>query len=532
MYIEPNTNIRILHNVPLDTSFDHTIYFNTLNSQVSYFIGKTKYNLNDYTYQRVQRGYARVGIRAENLYDCNYMMYQNTSFGNKWFFAFITAVEYINNEVSEIRFEIDPMQTWFFDYTVDHCFVEREHTVTDVIGEHIEPEPVECGEYVLAGDYRTLINGNDLVTVIAIVDRDQEGGNGNIYDGIYSGAILWVYGSNEVSKIQAKIDEYTQKPDAIISMYMMPKCMIIGEQVPANNRLAYNQHGYQKVVDTIPAIRDGDDLDGYVPRNNKMYTYPYNFFHVDNAAGESLSLRYEFFDNLKPILKGAGCVTQPVRYVVYPCSYKGVRGYEQTLGYQENFNESISLQSYPQCSWNVDAYNAWLSQNTVPIGISFLGMAAGFAFAGPAGAVAGAAVGEIIGAAMMRDTVSTASNSLSQAYSASIAADITKGSLGNSGVNVAQGWQNIYGGRMCVTEQYARVIDDFFTRFGYAVRRNKVPNRNARPHWNYVKTIGCTISGSIPSDDAKAICNIYDQGITFWKNGNEIGNYALDNSPS
>ena len=28
----------------------------------------------------------------------------------------------------------------------------------------------------------------------------------------------------------------------------------------------------------------------------------------------------------------------------------------------------------------------------------------------------------------------------------------------------------------------------------------------------------------------KNICKIFDNGITFWKNGNEIGNYSLDNS--
>lgn len=74
------------------------------------------------------------------------------------------------------------------------------------------------------------------------------------------------------------------------------------------------------------------------------------------------------------------------------------------------------------------------------------------------------------------------------------------------------------------------MIDDYFTMFGYAIKRVKVPNRNSRPHWNYVKTIGCTLTGSIPSDDMKKICNIYNNGITFWKNGSEIGHYELDNT--
>ena len=75
MYIEPNTVIRILHNCPLDKTYDHTIYFNSENAQISYFQGLTKYTFTEQTYQRVQRGKARVQRKAEDLYDCNYMMF-------------------------------------------------------------------------------------------------------------------------------------------------------------------------------------------------------------------------------------------------------------------------------------------------------------------------------------------------------------------------------------------------------------------------------------------------------------------------
>lgn len=85
MYIEPGTNIRILKDVPLDTTYDHTIFFTDGTTQENYFMGLQKYNLTNYTYQRVKKGVSRVGIKADNLYDCNYMMFQNTSFGSKWF---------------------------------------------------------------------------------------------------------------------------------------------------------------------------------------------------------------------------------------------------------------------------------------------------------------------------------------------------------------------------------------------------------------------------------------------------------------
>ena len=188
MYIEPGTNIRLLKNVPLDNTYNHTLYFSSKTNQSNYFIGLEKYNLANYSYIRKGRGTARVGILADKLYDCNYMMYQNSSFGNKWFYAFITSVEYINNETSEITFEIDVIQTWLFDFNLRQSFVEREHTETDRIGEHILPEPVELGEYLM-DDYEELSGMIDpMCVIVGVSEAGQEATTGNVYDGVYGAA--------------------------------------------------------------------------------------------------------------------------------------------------------------------------------------------------------------------------------------------------------------------------------------------------------------------------------------------------------
>lgn len=515
MYIEPNTTIRILKNVPLDNTYDHTIYFSDATSQANYLLSKTKYSLIQNTYQRVKRGVARVGIKADNLYDCNYMMFQNINFGSKWFYAFITGVEYVNNECSEVSFELDVMQTWAFDYNPDYCFVEREHTLTDAIGEHIEPEPVEHGEYVF-NNYAAVTNMRDMVVAIAIVDKDATPG-GTLYDGIYGGAQIWVYNSTDTEGINSTVNTYMKKPDAIIAMYMFPT-LFIGGGIPENHRLSYGQGASKKIV-VADAITVNDTLDGYKPVNRKLYTYPYSFWHVDNACGGELTLRYEFFNERNPVMEITGTVTQPVVAVLRPCSYKGAPPYSELGGYTTLNTESLELANYPMCSWSVDTYKSWLAQNSVPLAMNT--MATLSSMASPMGMTISEG-----------NAISLISNTLTQGYKASIAADMCKGSQNNGGANVSNGVQQFYGGRCSVTKEYAMMIDDFFTRFGYAVKRNKVPNRDSRPHWNYVKTIGCTITGSIPADDARKICRIYDNGITFWKNGDEIGDYSLDNSPS
>ena len=131
-YINPNSDIYVLHDIPLDPTQDNTLWFANLSAQTSYFTSKAKYQFTKQTYQRVKRGYIRLQKRAEDLYDCNYLMFRNTAYGTKWFYAFLDSVDYINDSVCEVRYTIDPMQTWFFDYLLEK-FGENEPIMSNEI---------------------------------------------------------------------------------------------------------------------------------------------------------------------------------------------------------------------------------------------------------------------------------------------------------------------------------------------------------------------------------------------------------------
>lgn len=508
MYIQPQTNIRILQNVPLDTTYEHTIYFSSASAQQSYFAGKQKYNLGNYTYQRVNKGVARVGIKADSLYDCNYMMFQNTAYGSKWFYAFITSVEFVNNECSEITFELDVMQTWFFDYSMEYSLVEREHVDDDVAGFHIEPENVELGEYVF-NDYKDLSPILNQMAVYVLVSDGDTSTSGKVYDGVFGGCTLFAYNPDDETGLNKIINTYNQKPEAIVGMYMAP-VVAVGKAIPdggitvASSQNAYTSNGEAEAMNV-----GSWEIDGYKPKNRKLFTYPYNFFSIGNNDGSSLTLRYEFFEDRKPSWNIRVPITMPIQCTLRPKNYKGSSGVFP--------NESLTLSNYPMCSWRTDAFRAWLAQNAIPI----------IANAGVKGVASGVMGGlPMAGASLL----SSATNALVSGYQASIQADIAKGNQNHGNNNVASGLQSFYGGRCSITKYYAKMIDEYFTMFGYAIHRVKIPNRNGRPHWNYVKTIGCNIVGSVPADDMRKICNIYDAGVTFWKNGDEIGNYSLDNT--
>lgn len=124
MVIAPNSNITLLK-VPLELSNKNQLTFSNKQAQFNYFNSLTKIELENATYQR-KEGVIRFPELIDNLYEYNYVMYQNESYSDKWFYAFITNMRYLNDNVTEISITTDVFQTWQFDLEFKQSFVERE----------------------------------------------------------------------------------------------------------------------------------------------------------------------------------------------------------------------------------------------------------------------------------------------------------------------------------------------------------------------------------------------------------------------
>lgn len=554
MYIAPNSTIRLLSGVPIDKNQSDTLWFASVGAQTSYFIGKTVRTFTAQTYQRLGRGYARVEVSADVIYGCNYMMFQNTSFGNKWFYAFINRVEYINNEVAEVRFTIDPVQSWFFDYTLNQCFVERCTPASDEIGENILPEPVQTSEFVTNGDYNVVgLDTRELGIVVAWIDPDHGASyyGGNIYNGVLSGARLYAFqastsGVNNLNEVLLTDNKVKQAPDSIIQMYMCPKALLPVDPATGEITLSSNlsDHAIGSGLTalgstyTLAPITKQTSLDGYRPRNAKCYTYPYTYFHVDNGQGSGLVLRYEFFDNLTPKVSVKANSTYPVEITLFPVEYKNSPP-AVSPDFGEYRKEKLAIKGFPQCSWSIDAWTAWLAQNSVPMAID-VGMAAlpmlvagGFGLAaGAVGGIATEAGGSMLAsqsASGAMNTLGSIANIAKNAYSASIQADITRGSF-ETGSNDAASERMVFkGGCVTMPASVMKTLDNFFDAFGYAKHEWMDVNIHARTRWTYVKTVGANVDGAVPADDAKYIADCYDSGIRFWADTVNPCDYSIAN---
>lgn len=491
--VVPGGTIRICHNVPLDNTYKNTILFESTTEQFSYFVSKAKHTLDNYTYMRVNES-LRVEIPAESLYDCNYLVFRNNTFGTKYFYAFITDVTYINNETSEIKYEIDVMQTWHFEYELEQCYVERQHSVTDEIGDNTLDEPVEIGEYLYNANFAQQVpRVDELYYVVFATSAAPEG---NPYTPTKRGNNVSCLGFDSFLPTDSQgiynfINSYQQKArvDDIVCCFLAPKSYIDGD---SQGTIEYPFDLDKKV----------EKIDGYTPKNKKLFTYPYNFIRAISATGDAIDYHYELFSSIKCGFDSAfEYISCDPCIVIWPKQYKSN---------DKCFAERLTLKGFPQVPYSTDTFKIWLAQNASSLPIYNLTNA----------------LGGIPG--IMKAIVDTAAKI---GISSRTATHPVRGASGVS-VSFALGENNIKFYPMCIRAENARLIDDYFTMYGYSCNRKTVPNRSSRPHWNYVKTRECIISGSLPGVTANKICSIYNAGIRWWHHAEEIGDFTFDNSPA
>lgn len=544
MWIEPNGVVKILNGVPLDEDYNNTLHFAGRIAQYNYFNSKVKYTYDKITYQRIRRNYIRVEINGENLYDCNYLMFQNSSFGNRWFYAFITNVEYLSNMVSEIEYQLDEVQTWLLDCTIKDSFVEREHSRYDNVGENRVDEKIEYGDFIIAGlkashDENNQYYFDDNVYVIAVTEYPFSGQYAkvpfHVHDGIGTGLKYIVY--SDVTDVRNLVAGYNGdgKEDAIISIFQCPSRFFqnVDSDTTSPDSFAYT-------------LEKPTDLNGYTPRNNKLLQYPYNCLYVTDGKQNSATYNYEDFNYEKAIFSYQIAGSCDPSMMIVPLLYKGVAGY--------NYNEKMVYKGYPQCSWNTDMWKSYVAQNggVIPTVMKDIAMPIVGGIAGStmldtqltktvASTVANKKISPEDKASLMRNAeigqglgkatvVAQVISSLGKASYKTRQPQATTGNY-NGDIMYANNMRDFYYGQMCIREEFARRLDSYFDMFGYATNEVKQPNLSSRPHWNYVKVIDLNIFGNIPADSIKVLKSIFNNGITFWKNGDEVGDYSLNNKP-
>lgn len=537
--ITPSTTIKFL-SVPIEIDQKNQLTFTNANAQLTYFNGLTNsIVISNCTYQR-KEGYVRAPVSFDTLQSYNYCMYQNGSTG-KWYFCFIDNMEYSSTDMTYVYIKTDVWQTYQFDITFKKSFVEREHVNDDTVGLHTLPENVELGEYicnshtkdttmdsyasdlcyVLASTYETLVTPGD-------EDDDDPRHNQNYidtvgshkYNGIYTGLAYYYFdtagGVNWILELYAKYGVL----DGINGIFMAPKWL--APYTPAT--LLVNDSNSPSTFNTSTAKQT--TLNGYTPKNNKLKTFPYNYLIVSNNIGQNAILHYEkFSDASNCTFTVKGVINPGCSINITPTNYNGSASSDI---------DAIQLGKFPICNFQNDMYTNWLTQNSVNIlGATLttddINMASSV-IGGIAGMITGAKTGNVLGAGL--SAVSGAqgiAGAIMQKKQHNLIPPTVSGSLNSADVNVASGNNTFHYYKMSIKAEYARIIDDFFSMYGYQVNTLKLPNRTGRTNWNYVKTLECNIVGDIPDSELVEIKSIFNNGVTLWHNPATFLDYSQTN---
>lgn len=542
--IYPNGTIQFYNGIRLDNTYQNALSFANIAERENFFANTShlKRTVQAQSYTRVTNGVCDVQIPIGEMYDVNYMRFQNTGFSSKWFYAFVKNVEYLNNISSRVYFEIDVLTTFYFDWGYLPSFVEREHAANDAIGANLVEEPVKFGEPIAFAYQRHYFR--NFYAMVAYSDYDSIAGerrafvckSGDMLNACYI-EFYSIDTRDELLLFQKKLSDFSESEKDFINIFLFPKDLFNISSDLANGQQTFTFRTY------IESITRPDNVNGYIPRNNKLFTYPYSYLCVDNGTITN-NYRWELFHSESGfsmysfIYRGVPMPT-PQIYVA-PLAYKGVQA---GANYNPCYEERLELNGLPQVAFPIDSYGAWLAQtessrqNKVITGAAAgvgTGLAAGAklgttigAAGGPIGAGAGAVGGAIIGGVIGAIGAKVAND-----MAVTEAADMKNKSTGtgSAGVGLADGKCGYIFKKMGVTYQDAQIIDSFFDMFGYAVNRVKVPQIRTRAHWNYIKTNGCNMNQqNVPADYVARIKAIHDNGVTYWKNHEEIGNYNLNN---
>ena len=541
MAITPNSDIRIIK-VPISIDNKNQITFSSKQAQEEYFKSLPYIEMENCTYQR-KDSVIRFNAHIDDIIEYNYVMYKNNNYSDKYFYAFITGMEYVNNNTTFIYITTDVFQTWQFDFIFKESFIEREMIAVadDVPGANLIPEGLELGEPKVDGTAE--FDELEPVYLVAFSgDKFQENNinkNGYQYNGIYS-SIAFIL--TNITGTALGIINQQSDGDKILTVFSVPK-LAVNSQIPTGEGTQY----YAKILESNkenPVVKTlvstPSNLDGYTPKNQKLRTYPYLYVGFNPSNGSQKIYRYEDFLNGTPSFKLISEVNPNPSVYFIPQNYRGSSG--------DSMSDIASLNGYPTISYKNDVYNTWLAQNSEIMSIQMQQEQFNYEVNAVKGGIN--TVGNLVGNAVSADVggaltgsinsgVDLASNDVNhEFYIQNMLAQVERQKLLPDNANLSSSNATLLGyeladknifTRYTIKSQFAKRIDKFFDMYGYLTNEVKVPNLNNRPNWNYVKTIGANIIADIPQNDLQTLKNLFDSGITLWHNTNTFLDYSQNN---
>lgn len=569
--------IVLFGSVPWDNGYKHVRLYSDRSKQYEDIASQMYITSDNYTYIGRERR-LKVAIEADRLYSCNYCMYQNASVSDTYIYCFVTSVNYINDNTTEIVLETDIFQTYLYDrdWDIRSCFIARETPPSESAKYLYTPEADFSLIYKVDSEthmwFRTgsvgIFSASDVdfgVLEYLIQPWNPEGIVAKATEpimsrGVPQGAPLTLYALNADDAGSEKAAQFIRRMneagsiDSIVGIISIPKFYkFTGDVFKEQDS---SQDGSDDIEASFNAPSWGTTVDGYTPRNAKLLYYPYTYCNLTDYNGSHTELRYEFMDSLSIGIKYRPTLT--CQAYVYPYQYMGRHGYDDGFPVMCGTRGSITSNTFTN----------WLAQNGATIALTVAGVAVGLATGGASLSAAAAnateatalrssgmtafagmaekdaAIKSAAGKAIIGSSVMSAGQTAANVYNASKQPNQAKGQT-SADLAYAVGLQGVHAQRICVKAEIAQQIDAYFDKKGYAIERIEPVNITSRKSWNYVQTVDSaprSLNGAsgdeapftrgrgTPAAALDVIRRCFDSGITFWHTTTGFGDYSQDNS--
>lgn len=515
------SQLKILEGIPFTADDKIVITFNSLAEQENYF---EDFAIETFTNLSFVKGFlgkqVKVNAEIESLYYANYIMFNNSAYGDKWFYAYITGFEYVSDGCTIINFEIDYFQTYMHEIEFKPCFIQRQMCDDRLISQGFRPTFIETTEELPFEIENYIVYDSDDIVFenwkVAIVYKPNlaienikgafsyTSGNLNasndtvIYKTVANNGIFIAnkyYSGASVMFLSIGQNIDTQIQLLVMGGYNILDIIMIPSEFTGNTIAMTMSYTTDNPLFSQPAL-----IDGYTIRNRKTYCSPFCYLEMTNFQGQKTQYSFEYFGSTggAPILFGIGLSCLPaLEGVIYPFNY--LKGGKTGL---DSYDSGISIGDTVHCMWNENAVAKYINKDFIPdFGKALAGLTT-------------LATGNPVGISMMGDL-------LDNTYKAMMKGDDNSQNLSkqptlNLFLNKV-GWR---------AKKYYSVdlyeIDTYFYRCGYQVNTVDIPNILTNSKFNYVKTKNAVVNGDIPIECKKKIQEMLDNGITFWHDKNDI----------
>jgi hypothetical protein len=540
--------IILCNGIKMDKEYENVLSYDT-ESLVSLCRSKAVAISNSYSILDPSKNSIDVALPYASCIYANYIAFRNPHYGNKWYFAFVNNVKYVNNKVTTIEYKVDVFSTWYDRFNIGKAFIEREHVSDDTIGKHTVPERLDTGDFIINDSGVLDEFGSDAHVVIGVTKVPDELANmqsvvsgsvynapNTVYNGIFNGLTYFVFQTTYDASQFLAIMDLMGNADNVINVFLCPLSIY---EVPIgswNNQaftytwgsinmdlsFRYNRFptGLEEVVMADnKTVTINNTLDGYTPKNNKMFTKEFNYLYLTNYNGGNVTYAYEDFKNNTPKFRIIGAVCPGCSIRLTPLDYKK---WDTTNASYKNDLLPYGLVGgkYPTCSWRSDTYTNWLTQNSVNYTMDTISTVGSLAIAG-----------SINPAIALMGGVGLITDSLLEKEKRETSPVQAKGNVNVGDVTYSASKTNFGYFQMSCRYEFAKICDDYLSRFGYKINEVKTPNILSRKEFNFIKVGGRDelVSGNIPATDLEEINNIFRKGVTIFHDYDTFGNYTINN---